>query len=368
VIQRGDGFSATADSSGNVFVGGIDWDPVSEAFTSSIVESTAGIWTRIAEFTNSFSIDCDADATGKLYVANEADDGNSWQIARGTWTITAEGKTWAWEEIATFPSTAIGASYRPPQIVVTDAGKIFAAGTTMTSVTVQTKKGSYKQIVYHWLVIRGTDRGDGTWGWDTVADLTSTSPHTEGLDIIASGESVYAAGALNGYWQVIRSGDGGASWIILDSFRLHPDHPSRAQRMAVNSAGELFVVGAGNEKLKSGTKQTWVVRKGAASGTQWSTLDRFSTTAGGHSYASGVTVDSLSGEVFVTGSATDSTSRWVTRKLSPGVGWRTVFHQTTRRSAGYDITSAAGRVVATGFDADQNNSNLWIVRELPVPQ
>jgi hypothetical protein len=117
------------------------------------------------------------------------------------------------------------------------------------------------------------------------------------------GETLYVAGIGNNHWQVRRSGDGGASWTLID------DGPqsSDAFGIAAGPDGSIYVVGreyrSSTTTVKGKTTTTtvpyWIARKGTGIAGSFTTIAAISNE-NVKGELSGVTVDP-NGNVHITG-------------------------------------------------------------------
>ena len=172
--------------------------------------------------------------------------------------------------------------------------------------------------------------------WTTVGDFAGTTRNqwnyqtTRPRGVACVGDDVFVVGSVDGSWVVRKSSDGGATWPVVDNFRLSSGDDCHAYGIAADSLGNVIVVGTGKQTVTIGkgrnstteTKTYWVVREGTGGGTSWTTVDQYQyPVAGGTGVAYAVTVAPDNG-VHVTGSgASASTSeRWVTRHRSAATG------------------------------------------------
>jgi hypothetical protein len=207
--------------------------------------------------------------------------------------------------------------------------------------------------------------------------------------LVCVGSNVFAVGqnADSTAWQVRKSTDKGVTWTLLEEYRLDPNSTTNGSDLAADSQGNLYVAGMGHRKTISGSGKTqttvterfWVVRKGAAGGTQWANSDVFALPRGLHSmgggsywgrsswpyelavdgqdnvYAIGVGVEDIEGQ------------HWITRRLPAGtIEWTSSDDYVVSGSAdmqGEHIApDAFGNVFATGFWATWTERHDWIVR------
>ena len=138
-------------------------------------------------------------------------------------------------------------------------------------------------------------------------------------------------------WQVRKSSDGGNTWALVESFRYDLSSVTRANDIAADGQGKVFVVGVGLRAVTTGSGRTattvlhryWIVRKGTGAGTAWTTVDVFAlgprpNGLGAYNFAAAVAVGP-NDVVHVTGVGVGADVRhWVTRTLSVGTGvWAT---------------------------------------------
>jgi hypothetical protein len=145
--------------------------------------------------------------------------------------------------------------------------------------------------------------------WQTVDDSLSA----DGFDAVAQAMgrdpfgNVYAAGyaVLNANYDFVaaikKSGDGGATWSVIDNFSQGESTPSYEYLgIASDAAGILYAAGAGNIG--------WFVRQSLDSGVTWQTVDNI----GG---AARAVASDAAGNVYVAG---DANSAWIVQ----GDQWR----------------------------------------------
>ena len=306
-------------------------------------------------------------------VATGTAEGYQWLVCRSL----NGGRTWESPDLYKHPGTVTSGG--PVKPALDGNGNIYVGGTV-------TEQSRGKSLVRN--LIRKYERSTGLW-----RTTTTTFPVTR---LVCSGGSVFAiSNAPSGTWQVRKSIDGGITWgALLDDYRFDLSSSSTAADAIVDSQGNLFVVGRGHRVTKSGsgisqttlTDRFWIVRKGAAGGAQWTTLDVFDLGrspvnlgggqyAGAMSFANAVTVDS-GDNLHVTGAGvgpTENLQHWVTRSLTVGSeGWTT--HEFSRipgvtSSQGTGVTAdASGNLYSCGFsEGGADGAHNWLVRRALRP-
>ena len=195
------------------------------------------------------------------------------------------------------------------------SGALFTAGELYDSV------GGFK----NWIVRRSLDGGlnwttqdvfvDGPQGWPTAADI-KVAPSGA---IFASGQTAANDGASGWYWLVRRSLDGGNSWVTVDKVL----GGSEARMTGFHPNGSVFVVGG---LADSRTGLHWTVRRSTNGGATWTTVDSYQAAAGIAARAESVAVDA-SGTIYVAGMASGTqkgkgpptyTLLWVVRRSTDG--------------------------------------------------
>jgi hypothetical protein len=307
-----------------------------------------------------------------------------------------------WQTVDDF-QYAPGQSAGPFSITATPDGAIFVSGAAVDAANHQ-----------HGFVNRSLDGGDT---WDLVFDLPGVSSANCFAVAAAPSGTLWATskanaingrtGAWYGTWLAHRSTDGGATWILSDSFR-GAGQEAAPFCTAVDAAGRVFVGGLISDaqgkqhfltrrSLDGGTtwttvddvvgtttcsvwdltatpagvfaagriSTTWTVRRSTDGGSTWTTVDKYGA---GNSYAYGIDSD-VNGNVYVTGGAGITVNKinkthWITRKSADGgTTWRVVDDVASGsfnngRAATVD---AYGRVFVAG-QVVIGNTNHWITR------
>jgi hypothetical protein len=204
---------------------------------------------------------------------------------------------------------------------------------------------------------------------------------------IHPGGAVFVVGALNqntskkkgntstqsANWTVRRSLDQGASWTTVDNYQPNTAYPARAEAIAVDSTGIIYVAGFAN--------QNWVVRRSTAGGAPgtWVNVAWLLHYAGANGICTVPRSDGRPDDVFVAGRALDTSSvgHWLVRKAEAGGTFSPVFNDDAwvfsddylrnpgkPAAAGGIAVNPAGQVYATGYARDDNGVLHWITRKL----
>ena len=222
-------------------------------------------------------------------------------------------------------------------VAAAPSGTLWATGKTNA---INAKTGAWYGT---WLTHRSTD-GGATWvlsdsfrgaGQDAVPFCTTVDPAGR---IFVGGFVTDARGYGYQHFITRRSIDGGATWKTVDDL---VGGISRAEGLA---ATPTAVVAAGR------LSNNWLVRRSTDGGNTWTTVDTFPS-----SFAYGVAADA-NGNFYVTGMANLTVNKvsqghWITRKsTNGGTTWSTVddfFPGATAIPRGVGV-DAFGRVFVTG--------------------
>jgi hypothetical protein len=253
--------------------------------------------------------------------------------------------------------------------VATDAtGAVYVAG-----------GGSGADGAVHGLVLK-KDPTAGAWSATPVLDYQlAPGKSTTFLDVGAdTAGNVYAVGRgadVDGLftWVVARSGDGGATWGVVDRYRYVPGQNAEATAFAADADGAIYVGGYGKDSTyrKNGINyvEHWVVRKSTDGGATWQTVDDYRYAADYYSRAQGLTVSG--GTVYAVGKSRDF---WVTRRSTDGGStWSTIDQyqlDTQWNSQANSVAAdAAGNVYVVGEGVKgpkMSRTANWVVRKLPA--
>ena len=221
-----------------------------------------------------------------------------------------------------------------------------------------------------WVVRKSSDKGSS---WTNTDDY-----------ILASGQGAYAmhffasaAGDLYvmGYaydsstklhWIVRKSTNGGTTWSTVDDYVLASGQHAKAEKMAEDSSGNLYVTGYGTD---SSSNLHWITRKSTNAGSSWSTVDDYFYAASQHASAKGIAISS-SGVIYTVGSgnAAGPVGHWIVRKsTNSGSTWTTVddylLNAGQSANSASVIVDSSNRVFAVGTGNDSSGKNHWIVRK-----
>jgi hypothetical protein len=297
--------------------------------------------------------------------------------AANTWETTDEFVHPTYSQIsgATFPSG----------VALDGAGTIYVTGLAVENIVTVKGKTTTTTTVNHWLVIKSVVKADGTLGWQQIGDFAVPSAKyhdswnciPSGIACVGNDVFVIGGGGTNGiYWQVRKTSNGGATWAVVDNFLSDQSEPSHPYGIAADSHGTVYVVGSGGRLSQNSFSDSWIVRKGTAAGTVWTTVDQFrSPNVIAHAY--GVAVDGAD-NVHVTGAGwtTSSVRRWVSRKgqlSTAGVwSWQTTddFSYTPNASSQGNaiVAGPLGSVLSLGSGTDSAGvAHNWVLRRNVPP-
>lgn len=174
-----------------------------------------------------------------------------------------------------------------------------------------------------WTVRRSSDQGET---WDTVDSFRSaewTSGSAQGIAVTESGTlyvtgwAFYSSRKGSGWrWVVRTSHDGGTTWALSDYTTA-----GGGVGVAVDANGKPYVCGYGNGNwLVRTLSEVTTIKKGKPVTTlTWITIDSYQLASGQSARANGIATDTV-GNIFVSGSAMDGSgvNHWIVRKLSAG--------------------------------------------------
>ena len=273
------------------------------------------------------------------------------------------------------PTTGNGVS-----ALATDAaGDVYSAGQmNVTTTTTINNKTTYTTTEYG--VVRKLVPGPG--GFTATNVLQTANTYFNGVTVIASGAfaGVYAAGRSASNWVTIKSGDGGATWSQVDTFRYDSSSSSNANAVVGDLAGNVYVGGNGQKATTTITGYTknhqpiystttsvhWIVRKSSDGGASWSVNDDYQLSLSDPNPAavpSAVGTD-LAGNVYVAGTANGSADvAHAIVRTNAGGSWSTADDYPNASASAFAVDSS-GNLYAGGRNL--YGAGSWIVRSLPA--
>jgi len=218
--------------------------------------------------------------------------------------------------------------------------------------------------------VRGSDNGGANW--DTK--LVVFSGYAGVSQITWAGEDVYVTGSASdsevNTGLIVRSGDYGANWST--NFQSTTETYS-----AITSDPGGNIYAAGIEPSSNSTN--WLVRKAAPGGTNWTILDRFSSSGSPNSIAvdAARSISVAGRSVFYNiytddgGTHYEANWNWVTRQYSVASGqWNTtdVFsyssNPTNMHAAAMGTAIAHdGSTFVVGYGTSESGQRHWVVRK-----
>jgi Beta-propeller repeat len=256
----------------------------------------------------------------------------------------------SWEPDGVFEYPAGGGGILRRMTVASD-GSVYAVGRAANSLV--------------WVVRKRDQNGN----WRTV-DAISKSSLAWDVQCDPSGV-VFVAGYVKDIWTVRRSKDGGATWSTVDSFRLVKGSNSRAQGIAFDSDGSVYVVGS--TTLNRFVGDAWLVRRSDNGGVSWATVDTFQYANYPYTQAWAASVDH--GRVYVGGGAySNGSAAWLIREGTQpksSSDWQ-ICDEVDSFAAGDGVSAIRslgnGTIIATGsLDMNDGSGSHWIIHKLPAP-
>ena len=193
--------------------------------------------------------------------------------------------------------------------------------------------------------------GDVSGGYAGIALGLATSAtwigSADAVTSVSKKSSIYT-----GYWVTRRSAADGTGWVTVDQF----DYASGAGGTSIGASftrdpasGDLYVGGFAFANA-SGSSTHALVRRAAAGGTSWQTVDDFQRTPGSNAWCRSITADGF-GNVFPIEASEEAVHNLhgVVRRLDPPAQQAAAFS-----FSGTSITDAAGASTepATGLVRD----------------
>lgn len=352
-----EGFGTTADTNDGIYVIGQIVDSGSNTHWVVRVSSDRGATWKTGD---DYQLDSSqstypggiaADFSGGVYAVGNPYDGSG----ASHWTVrksTDGGTTWTGVDDV-LDASANSAIYRP-SVGLNVFGELQTGNDPWTS--------------------RKSNDSGSTWTNEDSFDLSSNGAQAVSATVDLSG-NIYAAGFASdsgdvSHWIVRKSTDGGATWSTVDDFQVSSSQGSSANSIGTDPQGSLFVVGNGSD---SGSKQYWIVRKSTDGGSTWSTIRQIQQH-GQNAGASGVGFDHL-GNIWVSGEAEDSSSntQWLVETSSDGgTTWTASDSFAYSGSAGTGQSGEAqgftftptGDLYVTGQVTLTDSSTRWVTRKL----
>ncbi len=356
------GYRPVADKLGNVFVVGYALDAADQEHW--IVRKSADrgqSWSTVEDFqlasgNSSLGLGIVAQTSGKLIAVGYAMGATAleWLVrvssdAGTTWTTTEDFQLAA-NKTATADSVTQDSS-----------GALYVTGTAADS-----------NDVYHWLVRKSSDGGTT---WSTIDDYNETAgkdAFAEGNLFDQSG-TLYVAGKATtaadlALWTIRKSVNNGATWVTADQYSKAAGQTSVASGLADDNEGAVVAVGYANTEA---SVPLWTTRRSADGGVTWTTVDEYYLAEGQDSRANSVAHDPF-GNLYVVGSAVDALTKrhLILRKSADGgKTWSTLHDYQVSADAdtsGYRLSSDPdGNLYVVGRgQASPTASYRWFTHRL----
>lgn len=377
--EAGGIWGATADSLGNVFLGGSGTDFLGN-FHGLVVQtdSTAAEWSLVgdlqppAPYRTADARGLSLDTAGNLYwsgtfagapCAKSSCPGPVWFVRKSP----DFGQSWM--DVDTFV-------YAPGQLSDARGVASHPSGRTFVAGSANDSHGKS-----HWIV-RASDSGAaGTWS--NADDVPGAAGR--GIKYIPN-RGLFAVGfteqtkTLSNGWLVRRSADGGVSWSTVDLHQLPKQsgwyQDAAALGLVGDAEGNIYVAGSIKAMVTVGRTASapaqWLIRHSTDGGTTWQTLNMFAYVPGKEASAWGISSDAA-GRVVAIGRGQDSQGifHWIVRRRDAQGFWQTVddYQLATGKNAYAQavVVDAAGNLLVSGEVVDANGGYHWIVRRLSNP-
>ena len=290
-----------------------------------------------------------SDSQGKLFAVGQVTGG--WLVmkspdGRVSWETIDHAAVW----YPNYSSTAVG-------VTVDAEDNVFVSGYALE------KNGR------SWRVRKGVETASG-YTWSDSLKLSGNP--AQGGEVLyvppVQGKhagGIYAVGHTTpksvSLWTVMRSGNGGATWQIIDAWSPSKSTAAAANAIASDQDGNIYVVGYDSGRDPSG----WWMRRSADGGASWNLIGP-KYSLGSYNQPLAVAADP-SGNVFVAGyTGAGGHVNWTVRGWSASTGWdnwptsaRHPLEPLTSRAEGLAVT-ALGEVYVTG----RANESGWLVQRL----
>jgi hypothetical protein len=185
--------------------------------------------------------------------------------------------------------------------------------------------------------------------------------------IVPSGPSsgIYVAGAAydsvtdtkKSRWGVLKSGDFGNNWSVVDQFALEADATSVTRALISDNNGKVFVAGMAMQN----SLQRWIVRSSADGGATWQTEDDFQMAPGKNNAANALALD-RAGNVLAAGWGQDANGhQHGLARINAGNKWHLIEDYATDDSPHmYNAVTSDldGRIYAGGVATEV----AWLIR------
>jgi hypothetical protein len=374
-----------SDAAGNVYVSANGPLPGSPPDTENdlIQQKSPGSnsWTTIYNNPNTASVttgsDLATDASGNLFFGGETNGFSGGQYIRN-WLIQEHRP--GQDGFSTIDSISdhVPGDYGLCKALTTDAaGDIFAVGEVrLTTTTVSKGKATITTTTSG--IIRELVPGPSGYTATTLYQAPYATAQFKRVIAIDSGPAagiyVVGADALNGYWNVLKSSNGGRSWSQVDHFDFDPpttNGSNTPNAIVADSSGNLYVGGSATKAtITSYTTKTvhgkptqvpvytnvshWIVRKSTNGGASWTTDDDFQLSSVKFAGVAALGVD-RAGSVYAAGSSTDSSNaEHAIIRTNEGGSWAISDNYTGASQDGHPYAGSIPRYQAFTTDSDGN--------------
>lgn len=225
-----------------------------------------------------------------------------------------------------------------------------------------------------WFALLNIAQAQSTW--QTVADFQCAPP--AGVDALAAAANgnLYAAVSTSDnegriHAVIRKSPDRGITWSVVEDFVPGALGFARILSLGADAAGHLYAAGYVADEHD---QLRWIVRKGSAGGTAWTTVDDFTLPGSQKTAAQSLSVDA-EGILYVAGygdeppgsSPSHSRTHWLVRcSRDGGKTWSTVEdfrHESSARATAILSTPQGVFVGGSGWKDGKHTGERWVVRK-----
>lgn len=216
-----------------------------------------------------------------------------------------------------------------------------------------------------WIVKKSLDQGNS---WTTIDSFQlDTYRDAKAYKILLNNGNIFVVGNATdinytGHWIVKKSSDNGTTWSIIDNWTIYANNVTAAKAMTIDSNGIMYVTG---QAVDGSFNQHLITRKSSNNGVSWSNTDDF--ISGAIAVSNDIAVNSLN-HIFVSGHHISGGQFWMIRKSTDGgATWSNIDNyqlvSTKSGSANKIYFSSNGDIYVTGSATDSANIKHAITKK-----